>query len=98
MHLKACLGLSPYDIHTLLYCVMVPSIFMLGEALCVYLYSKENEWIFFIAFMIHGLALHFTGFLSGIIIARSNIKENLESLGFVRTNAMSVLDNSITVI
>lgn len=55
-------------------------------------------WSLSIIYMVYSLALYFTGFLSGIVIARSTIRENLESLGFVKTNTPSVLDDSITVV
>lgn len=55
-------------------------------------------WVVFIIYMVHNMIFNLIGVLSGIIIARSTVNENLESLGFVKSNAASVLDNSITVV
>lgn len=59
---------------------------------------RMEMWFLLAVYMIHGLTLYFLGIFSGIVIARSTVKENLESLGFVKTGAVSDLDNSIMVI
>ena len=99
MQLRACPGLSRYDTSTLLYFAMILSICLLVDLLVCGLFDTAvDAWIFFAVFMFHGLALYFVGVLSGVIIARSTVRENLESLGFVKTDAVSALYNSITVI
>lgn len=101
MKLYKCPGLSRYDTITVFYYAMVVLTY-LSVVLSLRFYKlselKMKMWFFPVVSMIHDLIFYFLGIFSGIIISRSTVRENLESLGFVKTSAVSDLDNSITVI
>ena len=80
MRIHACLGLSPYDMNTLLYhsLIMIPTainVFMMW-----YDYNYKEPYFLLIA-VIHStwnISMYLIRFLSGIIMARVIVQENLE--------------------
>lgn len=83
MRLHAFLGLSEFDMGTFVYyglavalCILVNFFIMWYENS-----DKEANFIFFMAFRsLDSVITYLFGFLSGIVIARSSVQENLESL------------------
>ena len=92
MKLREFLGLSEYDMNTIIYYMKMIT---LVEAIFLFLnwyihHNVRNEVLFlFVIQPIYSLVMYFIGFITGIIIARSTVREYLESQG--RINAITVV-------
>ncbi len=89
MKLHTCLGLSEYDTDTMYYYFYI--LLLCICAICSLqvhkILSIEVTCLFMlVVFIFNSLIILLIGILFGIIAARSTVHENLESLGYIKTD------------
>ena len=98
MKSREYLGLSEYDMSTVIYYM---KIITLVESVFLFLtwyfhHNVKNEVLFlFVVQPIYSLVMYFIGFITGIIIARTTVREFLESQNGINAAATVVKPGAV---